>query len=93
VGSVDNSARQIPLGWPASSPEEQVYENVRVRVSVAPQQDSQELPTTLSPSRGSQSPDDNLGKVVTGQKILEGILPHGDGLEPSLAVTTQGRHT
>jgi len=71
-------ALTLTLSYTCSSGEE---------ASVAPQQDSQKPPQKLSRSHGSQSPDNNLGKVVTGQKILEGLLLHGDGLEPSLAGT------
>jgi len=90
--SVENRARHIPLGWQASSKRrlpKSKGTTVRVRASFTPQEDSQETPPTLSLSHGSQSPDDNLGKVVTGQKALETSLPHRNGLEPSLADTAQ----
>ena len=60
-----------------------------VLASVTPQEDSPETPPTLSLSRGSQSPDDNYGKLVTEQRALETLLPHRDGLEPNLAGTAQ----
>ena len=90
--SIENWARQIPRGWPAFSKQclaKSKSTRVRIRASVTPQEDSQETPPTLSPSHGSQSPDDNLGKVVTGQKALETSLPYTDGLEPSLADMAQ----
>ena len=47
---------------------------VRVRASVALQQDSLEPPQHFQPCHSSQFPDDNLGNVVTGQKIIESLI-------------------
>ena len=72
-----------------STPEEQMYGSDSPSFNHSTRRLSRNAPPTLSLSHGSQSPYDNLDKVVTGREVLETSLPHRDGLEPMLAGTAQ----